>query len=32
MDETYVKAKGQWHYLYPAVDKSRQTIDFLLTE
>jgi putative transposase len=32
MDETYIKVKGQWHYLYRAVDKSGQTIDFLLTE
>jgi putative transposase len=32
MDETYVKVKGQWHYLYRAVDKQSQTIDFLLTK
>jgi putative transposase len=32
MDETYVKVKGQWHYLYRAVDKYGQTIDFLLME
>jgi putative transposase len=32
MDETYIKVKGQWSYLYRAVDKSGQTIDFLLTE
>jgi putative transposase len=32
MDETYIKVKGQWHYLYRAVDKTGQTIDFLLTE
>lgn len=32
VDETYVKVKGQWHYLYRAVDKSGQTIDFLLME
>jgi transposase-like protein len=31
MDETYVKVKGQWKYLYRAVDKEGQTIDFLLT-
>jgi putative transposase len=31
MDETYIKGKGQWYYLYRAVDKSGQTIDFLLT-
>ena len=32
MDETYIKVKGQWSYLYRAVDKAGQTIDFLLTE
>ena len=32
MDETYIKIKGEWHYLYRAVDKQGQTIDFLLTE
>ncbi len=31
MDETYVKVKGQWKYLFRAVDKEGQTIDFLLT-
>ena len=31
MDETYVKVKGQWRYLYRAVDKYGATIDFLLT-
>jgi transposase-like protein len=30
MDETYIKIKGQWKYLYRAVDKAGQTIDFLL--
>src|SRR3989449_2323688 len=32
MDETYIKVKGQWYYLYRAVDKHGQTIDFLLTK
>jgi putative transposase len=32
IDETYIKVKGQWYYLYRAVDKYGQTIDFLLTE
>ncbi len=31
MDETYIKVKGKWQYLYRAVDSSGQTIDFLLT-
>jgi transposase-like protein len=31
MDETYVKIKGKWAYLYRAVDKEGYTIDFLLT-
>jgi putative transposase len=31
MDETYIKVNGQWKYLYRAVDKECQTIDFLLT-
>jgi transposase-like protein len=30
MDETYIKVKGQWRYLYRAVDKHGQTIDFRL--
>jgi len=32
IDETYIKIKGQWYYLYRAVDKQGQTIDFLLTK
>ena len=31
MDETYIRVKGQWYYLYRAVEKTGQTIDFLLT-
>jgi transposase-like protein len=30
VDETYVKVKGQWKYLYRAVDKEGNTVDFLL--
>ena len=31
MDETYVRIKGVWGYLYRAVDKAGATVDFLLT-
>jgi transposase-like protein len=31
MDETYIKIKGVWRYLYRAVDKDGKTVDFLLT-
>jgi len=31
MDETYVKVKGHDRYLYRAVDKAGDTVDFLLT-
>ena len=30
MDETYIKVKGVWQYLYRAVDKEGKTVDFLL--
>jgi putative transposase len=32
MDETYIRVKGHWYYLYRAVDQGGQTMDFLLTE
>jgi putative transposase len=32
LDETYIKVRGLWRYLYRAVDKHGQPIDFLLTE
>jgi transposase-like protein len=31
MDETYVRVKGAWMYLYRAVDKAGQTVDFFLS-
>jgi transposase-like protein len=31
-DETYIKVKGRWTYLYRAVDKQGLTVDFLLSE
>jgi putative transposase len=32
MDETYIKVKGEWAYLYRAVDKFGNTIDFMLSK
>ncbi|WP_090920396.1 IS6 family transposase [Bacillus sp. 71mf] len=32
VDETYIKVKGQWMYLYRAVDSKGNTIDFYLSE
>jgi len=32
LDETYIRVKGQWKYLYRAVDKQGNTVDFLLTD
>lgn len=31
LDETYIKVRGRWKYLYRAVDKHGDTVDFLLT-
>lgn len=31
VDETYIKVKGKWKYLYRAVDSSGNTIDFMLS-
>jgi putative transposase len=32
MDETYIKVKGVWMYLYRAVDHDGQTLDFMLSK
>ena len=31
MDETYIKVKGQWMYLYRAIDKAGATVDFMFS-
>src|SRR6202167_2191114 len=31
VDETYIRVKGRWCYLYRAIDSSGATIDFLLS-
>ena len=31
VDETYIKVKGEWKYLYSAVDSDGDTIDFMLS-
>ncbi len=31
MDETYVRVRGEWMYLYRSVDKAGKTVEFLLS-
>ena len=31
IDETYIKIRGQWRYLYRAIEKHGTPVDFLLT-
>jgi transposase-like protein len=31
LDETYIKIKGEWKYLYRAIDESGKPIDFYLS-
>ena len=30
-DETYIKIKGKWHYLYRVIDKNGNTLDWMLS-
>ncbi|MGG5807631.1 DDE-type integrase/transposase/recombinase, partial [Bacillus mycoides] len=30
LDETYIKVKGEWRYLYRAIDKDGNTLDIQL--
>ena len=32
VDETYIRVRGEWKYLYRAVDKQGNTVDFLLSQ
>ena len=31
VDETYIRIRGEWRYLYRAIDKHGEAVDFLLT-
>ncbi len=32
LDETYIRIKGRWHYLYRAVNGHGETVDFMLSQ
>ncbi|SON51530.1 conserved protein of unknown function [Vibrio tapetis subsp. tapetis] len=32
LDETYAKVKGKWHYLYRAINKQGETLDFYFSQ
>jgi transposase-like protein len=32
MDETYIKVRGQWRYLYRAIDSNGDTVEFWFSE
>ncbi len=32
LDQTYIRVRGKWVYLYPAVGKEDKTLDFMLSE
>jgi transposase-like protein len=32
IDETYIKVRGQWHYLYRAIDSNGDTVEFCFSE
>jgi transposase-like protein len=32
MDETYIRVRGQWRYLYRAIDSNGDTVEFWFSE